>query len=183
MLRNITAHLRFQFYRHGWPAAIGLVLVVSAIGWQIFGVAALRTQTASLRAEQSALRKQIAAQAEVQANPQNTPGRRLDALYASLPVAADTLAAVEAIHQAAAANGVKLAQGEYRLARDAGMPWLRYQITLPMQASYPQLRAWLVDVMNAMPTVALDEINFRRDDAGSPAVESRMRLTLFLKAG
>lgn len=175
----MLAHLRFQFYQHGWPAAAGLVLIVSAIGWQLFGASALSAHTMALRTEQVELRKQLAQQSR----PQETPRSRLDALYASLPVASGTLAAVKAIHQAAAANGVKLAHGEYRLAHDTGTPLLRYQITLPARASYPQLRAWLSDVMNAVPTAALDEINFQRDDVGSPSVESRMRLTLFLRAG
>lgn len=178
-LRHMLAHLRFQFYRHGWPAAAGLVLIVSAIGWQLFGAPALSAHTMALRTEQVELRKQLAQQSK----PQETPRSRLEVLYASLPVATDTLAAVKTIHQAAAANGVKLAHGDYRLARDTGTPLLRYQITLPARASYPQLRAWLSDVMNAVPTAALDEINFRRDDVGSPSVESRMRLTLFLRAG
>ena len=90
--------------------------------------------------------------------------------------------AIDAIHRAAAANGVKLANGEYRLARDGGARLLRYQITLPARASYPQLRAWIGEVMNAVPSAALDEISFRRDDVGSDSVEARVRLTLFLRA-
>ncbi|MDO9271493.1 MAG: hypothetical protein Q7T94_00555 [Rugosibacter sp.] len=175
----MLAHLRFQFYRHGWPAAAGLVLIVSAIIWQLFGAPTLKAQTIALHTQQVELRKQLAQQSK----PQETSRSRLDALYASLPVASGTLAAVKTIHQAAAANGVKLAHGEYRLVRDTGTPLLRYQITLPARASYPQLRAWLAEIMNALPSTALDEINFRRDDVGSPSVESRMRLTLFLKVG
>lgn len=178
-VRLMLAHLRFQFYRHGWLAVVGLVLIVSAIMWQIFAVPALKAKTIALRSQQVELRKQLAKQSNAQA----TVGSRLDVLYASLPTASGTLAAVKTIHQSAAANGVKLAQGEYRLTRDTGTPLLRYQITLPARASYPQLRAWLAEVMNVLPTAALDEINFRRDDVGSPSVESRMRLTLFLKAG
>lgn len=179
ILRPMLAYLRFQFDRHGWLAAAGLVLIVSAIIWQFFGVPALKAQTVALRTQQVELRKQLAQQSK----PQETSRSRLDALYASLPVASGTLAAVKTIHQAAAANGVNLAHGEYRLTRDTGTPLVRYQITLPARASYPQLRAWLAEMMNALPSTALDEINFRRDDVGSPSVESRMRLTLFLRAG
>lgn len=178
-LRPMLAHLKFQFHQHGWPAAAGLMLIVSAISWQLFGAPALKTQTIALRTQQVELRKQLAKQSK----PQETSRSRLDALYASLPVASGALVAVKTIHQAAAANGVKLTHGEYRLARDTGTPLLRYQITLPARASYPQLRAWLAEVMNVLPSVALDEINFRRDDVGNPSVESRMRLTLFLRAG
>lgn len=175
----LFAHLRFQFHRHGWPAAVGLLLILGAIVWELFAVPALRTEAIIRRAEQSELGKQLAEQSK----PHQTSANRLEDLYASLPADSAALAAVQTIHHAAAANGVNLPYGDYRLARDASNSLLRYQITLPARASYPQLRAWLSDVMNALPTAALDEISFQRDDVATPLVESRMRLTIFLKAG
>lgn len=177
--RDVVAHLRFQLYRHGWPAAAGLALIAAATGFQFFGVAETRAQAAALRAEQAAQRQRLAERP----NQEEASSGRLAAFYAGLPGAAGALEAVEAIHRAAGANGVKLAHGEYRLAREGGAQMLRYQITLPARSSYPRLRAWLADTMNAVPTAALDEISFRRDDVGSDSVESRVRLTLFLRAG
>lgn len=179
MPRDIVAHLRFQRYRHGWPAAAGLALIACAIGFQLFGVAETRAQAAELRAEQSALHKRLAERPE----RQEAVSARLAAFYTGLPTAAGSVRAIEVIHRAAAANGVKLVHGEYRLAREGGAPLLRYQITLPARSSYPRLRAWLAEVMNAAPTAALDGISFRRDDAGSESVEARVRLTLFLREG
>lgn len=180
-LPNIAAHLRFQLYRHGWPAILGLALIVVAAGFQFFIVTEVRTHADALRAEQAVLRKRLAEQV----NPQEASNRNLAAFYAGLPVAAGSDGMIETIHRAAAANDVTLAHGEYRLTRDStasGVPLLRYQITLPARASYPQLRAWLADVMNAVPTLALDELGFQRDAVGSGMVESRVRLTLFLRA-
>jgi hypothetical protein len=179
-MRGLTfAHLRFQLARHGWPAATGIALLACAAVLQFAGVEATRAQASQLRAEQAALRQRLAARPQ----ENRTADARLAAFYTGLPDAAGTAAAIEAIHHAAGANGVSLAQGEYRLAREAGAPLVRYQITLPAKASYPRLRAWLADTLNAVPAAALDEIAFRRDDAGSATVEARVRLTLFLRAG
>lgn len=180
-LPDIVAHLRFQLHRHGWPAMLGLALIVVAAVFQFFVVTEVRTHADALRAEQAVLRKRLAEQA----NPQEASNRQLAAFYAGLPVAAGADGMIETIHRAAAANDVTLTHGEYHLTRDStasGMSLLRYQITLPARASYPQLRAWLADVMNAAPTMALDELSFQRDTVGSGMVESRVRLTLFLKA-
>ena len=176
--RKVFAHLRYQIYRHGWPAAAGLVLIACAIGWQFFGVAQTRAHAAELRAEAAVLRQRLA---QVP-NQNEAANKRLATFYASLPAASGALEAIELIHRSASANGVKLAHGEYRLTREGSAPLLRYQITLPARSNYPPLRAWLADVMNALPAAALDEISFQRDNVGSDAVEARVRMTLFMKA-
>ena len=177
-LPNLVAHLRFQLYRHGWPAAAGLALIAAAMGLQFFGVEEARAHAIELRVEAAAQR-----QRQMQRPKQDeTAGKRLAAFYASLPASTGALEAIEIVHRAAEANGVKLATGEYRLVREGGAQVLRYQITLPARSSYPHLRAWLAEVMNAVPTAALDDLSFRRDDVGGDSVEARVRLTLFLRA-
>lgn len=170
--------LRFQVDRHGWLAVAGLLLLIAAVGTQLVAVDGLRAQAAELRMGQLALRQRLAQQPVAQ----ETAGGRLAAFEASLPGAPGALAAIDTIHRSAAAHGVALSAGEYRLAQEAKAPWQRYQITLPARASYPKLREWLGDVMNAVPAAALDEISLRRDDAGSALVDARVRMTLFLRA-
>jgi uncharacterized small protein (DUF1192 family) len=177
-LSILLAYLRFQFYRHGWPAAAGLGLLIGAICLQLFGVDEIKARTADLQAEQAAQRLRAAPKP----NADEAASQQRDTFVASLPAATEAVEAVAVIHRAATAHSVTLATGEYRLARDGSAPLVRYQITLPAHAGYQNLRAWLADVMNALPTAALDEIGFRRDDISGDAVEARVRLTLFLKA-
>lgn len=172
------AQLRFQRHRHGWPAVAGLVLLAAAIGVQLIGVARQRSQAQELRVGLPELRQRLAQRPK---QPEAESGR-LDAFLNGLPGASGALEAIDAIHRAAAIHGVTLSNGEYRLVQEGTARWLRYQITLPARAAYPQLRAWLADVMDAVPTAALDEITLRRDAVGSDAVQARVRLTLFLKA-
>ncbi|HMU90950.1 MAG TPA: GspMb/PilO family protein [Pseudomonadales bacterium] len=174
-----TAHLRHQLHRHGWPAAAGLLLGLMALLWQLVIVQAVRSETLAQQAALEALRHQRAAQS----TPRQVEGRRLSDLHASLPTDSDALAVIERLHHAATLHGVELPQGDYRLSRDASGTLLRYQITLPARGGYPQLRAWLADLMNALPTIALDGLAVQRDDVGSGRIDARVRLTLFLKAG
>jgi hypothetical protein len=176
-LQKLFAHLRFKLDQHGWLAAAGLALVVCALGFELFGVAGQRLRAAELRTEVATLRLQTAQRP----NQDDEVGKRLATIYASLPAANGALEAVNLIHRAAAANNVNLANGEYRLLREGGAQLQRYQITLPARSTYPQLRAWLADVMTTVPAAMLDEITIRRDDVGNGSVESRVRLTLFLK--
>jgi hypothetical protein len=175
---NFMAHWRYQVYRHGWPAVLGLALMAGAIATQLLGVNQIHEQTAVLRADAAKLRqvsKQRPKQDEVAV-------KRLADFYASLPAASAALDAVGAIHLSATKMGVRLAVGDYRQVREGSSALLRYQVTLPARSSYPNMRLWLDDVMNTLPTAALDEISVRRDDVGSDIVEARLRLTLFMRA-
>lgn len=172
------AHLRFQLEQHGWPALVGIGLIGLAVVGQYLGVTPTVEQATALREKQSALRYRQA----TQPNPDEGTRLRAAAFYASLPDGSGAREAVALIHRSAIEHGVKLATGEYRMVREGGGRALRYQITLPTRASYPQIRAWHADIMNALPALTLDEISFRREDAGSNTVEARLRLTLFMRA-
>lgn len=178
ILARVLAHARFQYYRHGWPAAFGLALLAIAVGGQTLAVPALQAQTAIARETQEHLSKRNLPSP----NAQDASQAQYSALLASLPKGANTsLETVKALHHLAATHGVRLATGEYRLARESGDTLQRYQITLPASASYPKLRAWLTEVMNETPALALDEIGLRREDAGSDRIEARLRFTLFVR--
>ena len=179
-LTTVLAHLRFHYYRHGWPAALGLALLGMGLAVQTLAVPALQVQTASLRATQDALRQRAQ---KPPAKQDNALTQQADFL-ASLPPGDANAGSntVQAIHRIAVAHGVRLATGEYRMVREGNDTFQRYQITLPANASYPKLRAWLAQTMNEIPNLALDEWSLRREDVGADNIEARMRFTLFMKA-
>ena len=78
-------------------------------------------------------------------------------------------------------HGVALASGEYRVVREGKAPWQRYRVSLPARGTYPQLRAWMAEWMNASPAVVLDEFGLRRDDVAQDTVEARIQLSLFVR--
>jgi hypothetical protein len=90
-------------------------------------------------------------------------------------------AALGQIVLAAERQGLSLAQGEYRLTPDKSGKILRYQISLPLQGTYPQLRAFLDTVLTEVPGATLDEVGFRRDSIDTPQVEARVTLSLFFE--
>lgn len=80
-------------------------------------------------------------------------------------------------------HGLALQQGEYRSARDANAGVLTYQVNLPVRGSPDAIWQFAMDVLRALPHAALDDVSFRRDNVGDPAVEARLRLTLYLAPG
>ena len=57
----------------------------------------------------------------------------------------------------------------------------RYQVTLPVVAPYPAIRAFLGDVLEQLPTAALEQVAFERKRIGASAVEAQIRLTLYVE--
>lgn len=171
--------LRMALHRHGWPAAAGLVMLALALALGLWGGPALRAQTAALAAAAAA---PPAAAPSPAAAAAGDAAARVAALHASLPEAAFALEAVQHLHQSAATHGVVLAAGEYRLVREPGVGVQRYQITLPADAPYPALRRWLAEVLEAHPTIALDELVLARSDVAQPQVRARLRWSLYLRS-
>jgi len=90
---------------------------------------------------------------------------------------------VKVLFDLAAKNGLTLNQGEYKTARDAASGVTTYQIILPVKGSYQAIWQFAMQAMRDMPFAALDEVAFRRENIGEPAVEARLRFTLYLKDG
>lgn len=171
--------LRLALHRHGWPAAAGLVLLALALALWLWGAQALRAHTAALAAAAAA---PPAAGGDATTTAGSDAAARVAALRGSLPDAAFALEAVQRLHQSAAAHGVVLAAGEYRLVREPGGLLQRYQITLPADAPYPALRRWIAEVLNTHPTMALDELALSRAEVAQAQARARVRWSLYLRS-
>lgn len=177
MSPNLLAHLRFALQRHGWPAPLGVLLMLLAVALVHWGADGARAQADALRASLASERERAARQPD----PGAEQASRLEGLQRQLPDAAAALEAVRLIHRSAAEHGVTLATGEYRLVREGGTRLQRYQITLPADGDYPALRAWLGDVLNRLPSIALDDLSLSRGAVGEARVEARVRWSFYLR--
>lgn len=81
----------------------------------------------------------------------------------------------------AATAGLPLAQGDYSWVSEADGGYDKLQIVLPVKGTYQQVRAFAETLLAKLPSLALDEISFRRETVKSTGIEARLRLTLYLK--
>lgn len=176
-LKLAGTRLRFALLRWGWPAWLGLALLVAVWPVAHWGADAVRQQARDLR-EQA----RRAPPARPVLDDETRAALRQQSLQARLADPLAALQVVEQLHRSAAARGLLLASGEYRVMPAAGSLPQRYQIVLPVSGSYPLLRAWLADAMNAQPGLALDELSLSRNTVGDTVLQARVRWTLYLKA-
>jgi len=161
-------------YRAHWPLAAGLVMAVAAALLWLLAVHPLVLENEQLheRARLAGPRPQAAAVSDL-------PGERLKTYESRLPRTDAAVEAVARIHRIGTSAGVSLPSGEYRMERRADDPLVRYRLSLPVTGTYPQVRAFVIDVLRDVPAAALDDIQLRRDPAGR--IEARVRFSLFLR--
>jgi hypothetical protein len=99
-----------------------------------------------------------------------------------LPPVGERDALMGQLYSTAAAEGLALDQGEYAQLRAADTPVVRYEITLPVQGSYRQVRRFLAKVMAGEPTLALTRVAFTRNRADEDHVAVELHLVLYLRA-
>lgn len=178
MTPPLATQARWVLHRHGWAALAGVLALVLAVGLDM----ATRELLAQTQAQEQAHQTRLQRERE-RPDPAAEQVARLAELQRDLPDAAAALQVLPLIHRAAQAHGVVLASGEYRLLPEGKAGTLaRYQITLPASGSYPALRAWTAEVLNAQPSLAMEELSLSRPTSGETTLQARVRWSLYLKA-
>lgn len=112
-----------------------------------------------------------------------TPEEELRAFIEYFPPAATLQDWIERIQLAGAASGVNVERADYKLASEQAAGLTRYQITLPVKGTYAEIRSFVASLLEVVPTLALVDIDLKRDAIGAAAVEARLTLSLFLRGG
>jgi len=162
----------------GWPGAIG----IACMALSIFAV----QQSGELATRQQHLTAQLAAAAKQAALPQarvsmNADADSLAAFHAYLP-AHDTIPEqLKELLEVAQKSGVTLAKADYKPQEDGNTAFLRYQISLPVKAEYAQLQAFIIAALQALPTLTLDSVLFKREQIEASEIDARIQFILLVK--
>lgn len=115
------------------------------------------------------------------ASPQATPAERAAAFEAQFPQA-DTLPDwLERIEAASAATGVVVERTDYRVSSEAPAGLARYQIALPVKGTYTQVRAFVAALLEAVPTLVLTDIDFKRESIAAGTIDARVNVAVYLR--
>ncbi|MCC7695351.1 type 4a pilus biogenesis protein PilO [Janthinobacterium sp. EB271-G4-7A] len=162
----------------GWPSALGAAcLALAAFAMQ---------QGDALAARQQQLAAQLAAAAKQSAQPPvavalDADADSLAAFHAYLPAHDSIPDQLKALLEVAQKSGVTLAKADYKPQEDGNTAFLRYQITLPVKAEYAQLQTFIVDALQALPTLTLDSVLFKREQIEAGEIDARIQFILLVK--
>ncbi|CAH0288966.1 hypothetical protein SRABI118_04012 [Massilia sp. Bi118] len=185
----LALRLQLALRANPLPAGAGVLLLACAAGlaWTLHANVELDAEREALlaaRAARQAASPAAAASATpaLQAAPAPAPpAGSLEAFYAALGPRRYAEQQVKTLFTLAAKSGLSLSQGEYKTAYDRNARVSTYQVNLPVKGSYGAIWQFAFGALRAIPFASLDDVSFRRDSIGDPAVEARLRLTFYLK--
>lgn len=86
------------------------------------------------------------------------------------------------IHQKASELGLSPGQLDMRRQSDAAGIFSQLQLTMPLRGSYPAIKRFCGDVLEYMPSVSIDQITIKRDEAHPGQVEAQVVMSLWQHA-
>ncbi|MFC5550651.1 hypothetical protein [Massilia aerilata] len=183
----LALRLQLALRANPLPAGGAVVFLACAAGlaWTLHANVELDAEREALLAARAA-RQAASSSAAAPAAPSTAAAPApsadsLDAFYAALGPRRYAEQQVKTLFTLAAKNGLSLSQGEYKTGYDRNARLSTYQVNLPVKGSYGAIWRFAFGVLRAIPFASLDDVSFRRDSIGDPAVEARLRLTFYLK--
>ena len=163
----------------GWQGMAGLALLAaSAMGW-LAAIDPLDGQVETLKAE--AASRHIEGRRQASAARDNDPAAQLEKFYAFFSRGEPLEAWLARLYEVGDRSGLTLRQAQYQPVDAEGLALERYRITVPITATYPQLRRFLAGVLTEIPIVSLDQVTLHRQRPGDAALEANLQFTLYLR--
>ena len=163
-----------------WPGLAGLGLILFTVGLAAVTIQSGRQRLIGLNEEVANLSSRLGSRG---ATTGSASGRsQLSNFYAFFPLTEDLPELLGRIHRAAMQNQLLLKKGEYKFSRETDFHLARYEVTLPVSGDYARVRGFVNDVLQAVPSAALDELTLKRESVDQLELEARVRFSLFLGA-
>jgi hypothetical protein len=160
-------------------AVLGLGLLAFEAGFYFITVAPMLEARDALRARVFA--QHLPATQNSQSTAVNAdPRLDLAKFYATLGRPSNVPDLLRRLHADAKNHGLLLQQAEYRPVPNPVAKVLRYQILLPAKGTYPEIRMFLAQASRDLPGLAIDGLNFQRQQIGDGVVDAQIKLSLFL---
>ena len=168
-------HLNQWARRLGTTGLAGLALLAIALLLQLTQVEPLKRQIITQHAKLTALR--------LTANTRNVapPPAPLNPL-SMLPPMSEASQLIGDLQQLAQAEGLELPRGQYSVSTLAGTSLRRWQLVLPVEATYPTLYAFIAAALERQPNLTLDELKLKRDRIETEDLQAELRMSLFVEA-
>ena len=168
---------RYQLRQLGWQGMLGLLLILGSLAYLFLQAVPKASQVQQLQLDARNFKRSSNLYA------QDHKVGKFDVVkdfYRLLPAQNEANKSISMILNAATNAGLSLDKVEYDQPLSQH-PITQYQINLPMKGSYVQIRQFINEVLNKIPTIALNDISMRRDDVSTDILETRIQFILYLK--
>ena len=180
---NLTANtsvaiLQYKLRQLGWQGWLGMLLLTLSLVTIVL-VTIPRTQNLQQLTNDIVALK-VHQNRGVTTPKSDTQFDKVKKFYTLLPRQLDANQKVAEILHTANKSGLIANKVEYA-TQSASSPLMQYQIKLPVQGSYIQVRQFINHVLNTLPAVALNELSLKREDIATDLVDAKLQFTIYLK--
>ncbi|MFW5450507.1 MAG: hypothetical protein ACKE9I_02810 [Methylophagaceae bacterium] len=105
-----------------------------------------------------------------------------DLFFAQAPTAADVTVSLQSLFALAKKRGIAINEVSYKDEQRQGEGVVHYNISFSVETSYPKIKAFITDVLAALPYSALEQLAFERENVKSKLVVANLRFTLYMVA-
>jgi type II secretory pathway pseudopilin PulG len=153
------------------------------MGLSLLLVALLLTAETASQKRTNAKQQEILATMQLEAARRaSEPAPQLPKPLAALPPVGAAAQQIGELERLARAHGLDLPLGQYSVNTLPGTSTQRWQLVLPVEATYPELHAFLAAALERQPNLALDELKLHRDSIASVGLDAELRMSLFVEA-
>lgn len=164
-------------------AALGpgpLLLAAALTTWLVLWLVALPTAEQRLREAESTLRAARSGASRMAVPSAQPTADALASFRARLSDDDDIAKLAQQVWRQAAASGVQVRKVDWRVEADAGQPFGRVRVVVPMSGSYAAIRRFAFDLLATFPALALDRLDLRREQSAVGALEGTAHFTLYV---
>lgn len=179
-LQQLLPHARWQVARLGSIGKIGVGLFAAAA---VFFLAAVLPQNSTLQElKEKSDAMQVGSLTQHEAGPERRVGgdQALQIFYEFFPRIDSSPFWVRELVRLAKKNGVEMNSSDYRLIQENDARLARYEMILPIRGRYPQIRAFIADSLEAIPSMAIAGMLIKRENVTTEQLEVRLEINLFL---
>lgn len=180
-MKRFTSTLQQWLVRIGWVGVTGIALLAFSLAFYLSAILPAQTKIAALQREASTSLAQARKSVRASKADQASPTAQLAIFYRYFPEHNSAPDWLERIYAAAREQNVQLEQGEYSTTRGKSGKLTRLQVTLPLKASYLQIRKFLAALLSEVSIASLDSIKFERQKIGDSTIDAQIKLTLYLE--
>ena len=188
MISSTGLVLRFRLrveialWRYGW---LWVSVLVAAISASAFGLWWLPHQQQVLQTHEATFGQLVTDQDRLKNSPKMVvPASNEELALAQLEQASYAESELSDIlrqmSQIAKAQGLVLAQSEFQTSNEGHGGLRQVQISLPVRASYPQVRQFIELVLRKFPGISLDQLVLKRETVALNQADIRLKLSVWI---
>jgi len=184
-LQRLQWLVRRVQYRLGWQGLALVAMLLTTVYLVVVWLLPMQSELAQLRQNVEAQEAASSLNPRPQQQPVSSPEQVLaqelaefDARFPDIQHLPDELGV---LFRLAEGHGLQVVKGEYSLTEKRQGNVRRFEASLPVQGNYQEVKALVLDILDALPNVALAELGFERGEAVEAEIKTRLRLVFFIR--